>query len=172
MDCECSIAFGHNLLSVYDSNQRLSKPQPVSNDNLTLIFDGQLYNFPTIRNLVVKVGVCEEINSDADALLYLIEFYCKKMELLEAVKSAVKLIDGDYAFAVWNGENLAIVRDPLGVKPLFYAQNDEFSAFASTKQSLKSIGFDDIKTLKPEHILYDWIDVGPSQPIYEKNHGG
>ena len=168
MDCECSIAFGHNLLSVYDSNQRLSKPQPVSNDNLTLIFDGQLYNFPTIRNLVVKVGVCEEINSDADALLYLIEFYCKKMDLLEAVKSAVKLIDGDYAFAVWNGENLAIVRDPLGVKPLFYAQNDEFSAFASTKQSLKSIGFDDIKTLKPEHILYDWIDVGPSQPIYEK----
>ena len=168
MDCECSIAFGHNLLSVYDSNQRLSKPQPVSNDNLTLIFDGQLYNFPTIRNLVVKVGVCEEINSDADALLYLIEFYCKKMDLLEAVKSAVKLIDGDYAFAVWNGENLAIVRDPLGVKPLFYAQNDELSAFSSTKQSLKSIGFDDIKTLKPEHILYDWVDVGPSQPIYEK----
>ena len=76
-----SIGFGHNLLSVYDSNQRLSKPQPVSNDNLTLIFDGQLYNFPTIRNLVVKVGVCEEINSDADALLYLIEFYCKKMEM-------------------------------------------------------------------------------------------
>ena len=168
MDCECSIAFGHNLLSVYDSNQRLSKPQPVSNGNLTLIFDGQLYNFPTIRNLVVKVGVCEEINSDAEALLYLIEFYCKKMDLLEAVKSAVKLIDGDYAFAVWNGENLAIVRDPLGVKPLFYAQNDELSAFSSTKQSLKSIGFDDIKTLKPEHILYDWVDVGPSQPIYEK----
>ena len=69
---------------------------------------------------------------------------------------------------MWDGENLAIARDPLGVKPLFYAQNDELKGFASTKQSLKSVGFTDIDTLKPEHILYNWEDVSPAQPIYEK----
>ena len=123
-DGDYEIAFGHNLLSIYDRNDRLSKPQPVSNDNLVLVFNGELYNFATIRNLVKKVGVEAEITSDSEALLYLIDFY-NKGNLLKAVQMAIRMIDGDYAFAVWDGENLAIARDPLGVKPLFYSQNDD-----------------------------------------------
>lgn len=162
------IAFGHNLLSIYDSNGRVSKPQPVSTENLVLVFNGEIYNFNTIRNFISKIGVDVEITSDADALIYLIDFYAKRLDLLKAVQSAIRLIDGDYAFAVWDGENLAIARDPLGVKPLFYAQNDELKGFASTKQSLKEVGFEDIDILKPEHILYNWKDISPAQPIYEK----
>lgn len=162
------IAFGHNLLSIYDFNDRVSKPQPVTSDNLVLVFNGEVYNFPTIRNFLSKVGVEGEIKSDAEALLFLIDFYNKKLDLLKAVQSAIRLIDGDYAFAVWDGENLAIARDPLGVKPLFYAQNDELKGFASSKLSLKEAGFSEINTLKPEHILYNWQDIAPTQPIYEK----
>jgi asparagine synthase (glutamine-hydrolysing) len=81
---------------------------------------------------------------------------------------AIRLVDGDYAFAVWDGENIALARDPLGVKPLFYAQNDDLKGFASSKQSLIEVGFDDIETLKPEHILFNWSDIAPAQPIYEK----
>ncbi len=167
-DNNYQIAFGHNLLSIYDSNNRVSKPQPVSTENLVLVFNGELYNFSTIRNFLTKVGVDREITSDADALIYLIDFYNKKQDMLKAVQSAIRLIDGDYAFAVWDGENLAIARDPLGVKPLFYAQNDDLKGFASTRQSLKEVGFTDIETLKPEHILYNWQDISPAQPIYEK----
>lgn len=162
------IAFGHNLLSIYDSDARISKPQPVSSENLVLVFNGELYNFPTMRNFLSKVGVEAQINSDADALLYLIDFYAKKLDLVKAVQSAIRLIDGDYAFAVWDGENIAIARDSLGVKPLFYGQNDEFKGFASSRQSLNEIGITDINTLKPEHILYNWQDISPAQPIYEK----
>ena len=164
----CQIAFGHNLLSIYDSDTRMSKPQPVSNENLVLVFNGELYNFNTLKNFLSKVGVDAEITSDADALLYLIDFYAEKLDFLKAVQSAIKLIDGDYAFAVWDSQNLAIARDPLGVKPLFYSQNDEIKGFASTKQSLKEAGFTDIITLKPEHILYNWQDISPAQPLYEK----
>lgn len=163
-----SIAFGHNLLSVYDNNDRISKSQPLSSENLVLVFNGEIYNFKTIKNFLNKVGVELEINCDAEALLYLIDFYAKKLDLLKAVESAIRLIDGDYAFAVWDGENLAIARDPLGVKPLFYAENDDVKGFASTKESLKEMGFADINTLKPEHILYNWQDIAPSQAIYEK----
>jgi asparagine synthase (glutamine-hydrolysing) len=81
---------------------------------------------------------------------------------------AIRLVDGDYAFAVWDGENLALARDPLGVKPLFYAQNDEMKGFASSRQSLKEVGFEKIETLKPEHILFNWNDIVPTQAIYEK----
>ena len=167
-DGTCQIAFGHNLLSIYDSDTRMSKPQPVSNENLVLVFNGELYNFNTLKNFLSKVGVDAEITSDADALLYLIDFYAEKLDFLKAVQSAIKLIDGDYAFAVWDSQNLAIARDPLGVKPLFYSQNDEIKGFASTKQSLKEAGFTDILTLKPEHILYNWQDISPAQPVYEK----
>ena len=165
------IAFGHNLLSIYDNNDRVSKPQPVSNDNLVLVFNGELYNFATIRNLVKKVGIEAEITSDSEALLYLIDFY-NKGDLLKAVQMANRLIDGDYAFAVYDGENIAIARDPLGVKPLFYATNDNLKGFASTRESLKDVGFTDIATLKPEHILYNWEDISPAQAIYEKVFDG
>ena len=165
------IAFGHNLLSVYDSNDRISRPQPVSSDNLTLVFNGEIYNFKTIVNLLSKVGVQREILSDAEALIWLIEFY-NKGDLVKAIQMATKLIDGDYAFAVWDGENLAIARDPLGVKPLFYAQNNDLKGFASSRESLREVGFTDITTLKPEHILFNWTDMAPTQPIYEKVMGG
>ena len=162
------VAFGHNLLSIYDSNDRISKPQPIAGDNLVLVFNGELYNFKTIRNFLDKVGVKTEIKSDAEALLYLIEFYNKKSDLLKAIQSAVRLIDGDYAFAVWDGENLAAARDPLGVKPLFYSKTDKVKGFASSKQALEEVGFSEIQTLKPEHILYNWKDIAPTQPVYEK----
>ena len=165
---EYDIAFGHNLLSVYDSNERISASQPLVKDNLVLVFDGEIYNFKTMKNFLAKVGVEEEMLSDAQVLLYLIDFYLKKLDLLEAVKASIRLIDGDFAFAVYDGENLAIARDSLGVKPLFYSQNDDFKAFASARQSLKEIGCSDINTLKPEHILYNWEDISPAQALYEK----
>ena len=167
-DNEYEIAFGHNLLSIYDLNDRVSKLQPVINDNLVLVFNGEIYNFYTMRNFLKKVGVEAEITSDAEILIYLIDFYAKKLDLLKAVQSAIKLIDGDYAFAVWDGENLAIARDPLGVKPLFYGENNSLKGFASTKQALKEVDITDINTLKPEHILYNGEDIAPTQPIYEK----
>ncbi len=161
------LAFGHNLLSIYDSNDRISQPQPVNNENLTLVFNGEIYNFKTITNLLSKVGVEKEILSDAEALLYLIDFY-NNGDLVKAIKMVTRLIDGDYAFALWDGQNLAIARDPLGVKPLFYGCRDNLKGFASSKQSLKEAGFDEIKTLKPEHILFNWQDIAPAQAIYEK----
>ena len=155
-------------VSIYDLYDRVSKPQPVSNGNLTVVFNGELYNFYTMRNFLKKVGVEAEITSDSEVLLYLIDFYAKKLDLVKAIQSAIRLIDGDYAFAVFDGENLAIARDPLGVKPLFYAQNDNLKGFASSRQSLKEVGLTDINTLKPEHILFNWQDIAPAQPIYEK----
>ncbi len=162
------IAFGHNLLSIYDSNDRISKAQPIAKDNLVLVFNGELYNFHTMRNFLKKVGVEDEITSDSEILIHLIDFYAKKLDLLKAVESAIRLIDGDYAFAVWDGDNLAIARDPLGVKPLFYGENDEVKGFASTRLALNEVGITDIITLKPEHILYNGEDIAPAQPIYEK----
>ncbi|MEE1128906.1 MAG: asparagine synthase-related protein [Methanobrevibacter sp.] len=166
-DTDYDLAFGHNLLSIYDLEDRISKPQPISKGNLVLVFNGELYNFRTIRNLLKKVGVTKEITSDSEAVLYLIDSY-NKGDLVKAIQLACRLMDGDYAFAVWDGENLALVRDPLGVKPLFYSTTGDNFGFASSAQSLKEVGFTEINTLKPEHILFNGEDIAPAQHIYEK----
>ena len=166
-DNEYEIGLGHNLLSIYDLDDRVSPPQPVSNENLVLVFNGEIYNFNTIRNFLAKVGVEAEIKSDSEALLYLIDFFNKE-DLVKAINASLKLVDGDYSFAVWDGENLAISRDPLGVKPLFYAVSDELCAFASSRGSLYEVGFDEVESLRPEHILFNWEDIAPAQHIYEK----
>lgn len=117
--------------------------------------------------MLEKVGVTAEIKSDGEALLYLIDSY-NKGDLVKAIQMATRLIDGDYAFAVYDGENLVLVRDPLGVKPLFYSlENDNFG-FASSVQSLREVGFTDIRTLKPEHILFNGEVISPAQHLYEK----
>ena len=170
-DNDYEIAFGHNLLSVYDLDDRQSVAQPISNENLTLVFNGELYNFRTIRNLLKKVGVSAEITSDSKALLYLIDSY-NKGDLVKAIQMATRLIDGDYAFAVYDGENMALARDPLGVKPLFYSKDDENFGFASSPQSLREVGFKDITALKPEHILFNGEDISPAQHLYEKIQEG
>ena len=166
-DNEYEIGFGYNLLDIYDSYDRISPCQPVSKNNLVMAFDGVLYNFNTIRNFLKKVGCEDEIVSDGQALVNLIDFY-NKGNLLSAIRSALHLVDGDFAFAVWDGENLAIARDSLGVRPLFYAVSDELCAFASSRDSLYELGFEEIQTLKPENILFNWDDVAPAQNIYEK----
>ena len=164
---EYNIGLGHNLLSIYDLYDRTSPAQPVSNENLILVFNGEIYNYNTIKNFLAKVGVEEEIKSDSEALIYLIDYF-NKGDLVKAVWSALRLVDGDYSFAVWDGENLAISRDPLGVKPLFYAVGDEMCAFASSRDSLYEVGFSEVESLMPEHILFNWEDIAPAQHIYEK----
>ena len=163
-DNEYEIGLGHNLLSIYDLYDRKSITQPVRNDNLVLVFNGELYNFNTIRNLLKKLGVDAEIKSDSEALLYLIDFY-NNGDLLNAVEMAQKLIDGDYAFAVWDGDNLALLVER---QFLFYCVSDDLCAFGSSRDSLYELGFEEIHTLKPEHILFNWNDIAPAQKIYEK----
>jgi len=164
---EYNFGLAHNLSAVYDVSDRISIPQPVKYGNLILVLDGVLYNFHTVKNLLSKLGIEEDIKSDAEALVHLIDFY-NKGNLVSAINSSIRMIDGDYAFAVWDGKNLAIARDSLGVKPLFYSINNNFNGFASVKESLTSVGFRDIRTLKPGHILFNWSDISPQQHIHEK----
>ena len=53
-DNDYKISFGHNLLSVYDLNEGVSKAQPISNVNLSLAFNGEVYNFKIMKNFLNK----------------------------------------------------------------------------------------------------------------------
>ena len=140
---------------------RTSHTQPIAKNSLTLVFNGEIYNYSSLKNLLAKLTKNKDISSDSELLLNLIDFYYGDGILLQAVEKTNNLLDGDYAYAVTDGNNLAVSRDPLGVKPLFYTDN----AFASSKQCLKG----DIKTLKPGYILYNWEkEIPPKTDIFQK----
>lgn len=119
--------------------------QPLSN-NGALTYNGEIYNFHEIsRELNL------ESNSDSETLFHFIE--------TKGLESALKKIDGDYAFAYASEENLQLIRDTAGVKPLYYAHSVDGFAFASEKKALQAIGMEDILTLKPGCLL-SYTDAG------------
>lgn len=157
-------------------------------DNLIFCFDGVIYNFKKLNKLLedainnidddevlekLKSNIIDlDLNpesetfyinpkSDFHVLANLIYYYYVLTDdLLVAVNSSINLIDGDYAFTLYDGLNLAISRDEVGVKPLFCGLNREtgVKAFSSDKKTLWKIGVldEDIYDLKPGDIIYNW----------------
>lgn len=113
--------------------------QPISNRSI-LAYNGEIYNFKQIAESLNLTT-----DSDTEVLFSLIETI--------GVENAVKQLDGDYAFAYFTDEKLYLVRDPIGVKPLYYSTDKGF-AFASEKKALSSIGVNEIHSLKPGNMLF------------------
>ena len=144
-----SFALGHNLLSIVGSEV----VQPLEGDGFILVCNGEIYNYKKLEE-----GLDEEFTTDSDCevVLHLVKrYYNIQLEnpLLESVKKTIKDLDGDYAFAVYDGRDCAVVRDPLGVKPIYYGENSEVSAFASERKALWKIGIEGVETLTPDEIL-------------------
>ena len=102
-------------------------------------------------------------------MIHLLEHYYKEngfSNLLDAIKKTVADIDGIYAIAIKAQEEdkIYLVRDRLGIRPLYYGQNDDVIGFASERKGLWKIGIrEPTFSLLPGHcvILSDKI----SSPI-------
>ncbi len=148
-----NIGLAHNLLSIYKSTNNLKKDlennrQPFKSNNLILIFNGEIYNCNIIKE---KLGLNESL-SDGEVLLKLIENTSKGKLSKKVLFDVISNLDGDYAFAVYDGEELILARDPIGVKPLYYSLDNDNLSFASEPKALKNNS--KIYSLKPGHILY------------------
>lgn len=146
---EGNFGMGHNLLSIVGCNEF----QPLINDNLVLICNGEIYNF---RQLKKEFHEDFKTDSDCEIILTLIKRF-HQGSLNKAVEKAMKYLDGDYTFAVYDGKNFAAVRDPVGVKPLYFGENkeDNIFAFASKRKALQNIGIENVKTLPPDSMIYN-----------------
>jgi asparagine synthase (glutamine-hydrolysing) len=73
---------------------------------------------------------------------------------MESSKLFLESLDGQYAFALRRGGTLLLARDPVGVKPLYIAENDEFVAFSSRCRPLWQIGMRDCKILSQPILVH------------------
>jgi asparagine synthase (glutamine-hydrolysing) len=133
-------SLGHNRLSIIDVE---GGDQPITNEDgsLELIFNGEIYNYLDIKKDLTDHNF--KTDSDSEVILHLFE---------EEGQDVVKNLDGMFAFAICDSEDLFIARDPLGIKPLYYGEDGDTLYFSSEIKSLIK-ATDDINEFPAGHYF-------------------
>ena len=125
--------FGHTRLSIVDV---ASGHQPIlTNDGRTgIICNGEIYNFRNLRqNLITKHEFTTQ--SDTEVILHLYR---------EKGPECVRELDGMFAFAIFDGDNFMLARDPIGIKPLYYGYVGDKLYFTSELGAMTLAGVDEV----------------------------
>lgn len=137
-------------------------------EKLALIYDGHLYNS---ENTGSKLSQAQHrVNETAaESLVHLLAGLPGNLE--QKVKRALTGLDGDYALAISYTDQIVISRDSLGTKPLYFAENNEFSAFASNKKPLWKIGLGEVRPLRAGMLAifdHERVSIKKALPFRKK----
>jgi asparagine synthase (glutamine-hydrolysing) len=146
-----SKAMGHSRLAIV-GGKRGQQPFVSDDGSLILMHNGEIYNYKKLRKELEK-NHDFETQTDSEALVHLLSQNYDG-NLFRAVINMVPRLDGVYALAVTDGKDVVIARDLIGVKQLYWVEDETTFAFASEKKALWSIGLrDDINRLLPGEII-------------------
>ncbi len=122
------VGLGHRRLSIIDLSEAAGEPMSNEDGSLWLVFNGEIYNFREIRRDLEGRHRFRS-RSDGEVILHLYE---------EKGDDAVALLDGMFAFALWDARRrrLLLARDRVGKKPLFYHEGPRLFAFGSETKAL------------------------------------
>lgn len=144
-----NICFGHTRLSIIDTSPNGNQPFTDENNRYLLIFNGEIYNYKQLKQSLQKMGFSFQTESDTEVLLKLFMAYGEK---------CVHHIHGFFAFAIFdkNTQKTYIFRDRIGIKPLFYYEDDDKFIFAS---ELKAIYEFSVKKQINQVALFTYLQL-------------
>lgn len=122
-----NIALGHRRLAIIDLENG-KQPMTSQDKNLSIVFNGEIYNYKELRNELEKKGHNFKTDCDTEVLLHGYE---------EWGADVPTKLRGMFAFAIWDKKNKTLFcsRDHFGIKPLYYYQNKEVFMFSSEIKS-------------------------------------
>ncbi len=124
---------GHTRLRIIDLSEAASQPLWDAGHRVCVVFNGEIYNYRELRAECAGAGIELRSASDTEAIVGLY--------LLEGERAFARL-DGIFAFCLLDARSgeAFLVRDPMGVKPLYWAQRPEGLVFASELGALVGSG--------------------------------
>jgi asparagine synthase (glutamine-hydrolysing) len=124
-----AVGLAHRRLAILDTSPLGKQPMQSSCGNVHLVFNGEIYNFQSLRSELANAGHSFRSGSDTEVLLAL---------YLEHGIEMVDQLRGMYAFSIYDARSktMYLVRDPFGVKPLYYADSGSTLRFASEVRAL------------------------------------
>jgi len=119
-----SLGLGHRRLAIIDTTDAASQPLSNEDETVWIVFNGEIYNFQSLKEELEKKGHRFRSRSDTETIVHLYE------ELGEKV---VERLRGMFAFAIWDRkrQELFLARDRIGKKPLYYWTDGRTLRFGS-----------------------------------------
>ncbi len=126
------VYFGHLRLSIIDLSVNGNQPMYLSNYGLTIIFNGEIYNYLELKAELTKFGYNFKTNTDTEVILFAYHKWGKKF---------LKKLNGMFCFAIYDHKirKVYFARDRSGQKPLYYFYNGKSLYFSSELKGLSKI---------------------------------
>jgi len=128
-----NVGFGHRRLSIIDLSSKASQPMIDDTGDYLITYNGEIYNFKEIRTQLEIKGQRFRSNSDTEVIL---------RAYIEWGESSFLLFNGMWAFGLFDMKKniIYLVRDRIGIKPLYYTMNNKRLIFSSEIKSIISSG--------------------------------
>ena len=129
-EAETGVMLGQRRLAIIDLSPGGAQPMHSADGRYVITFNGEIYNYRAIRKELAAAGRSMRSDSDTEVLL--------ESCALWGIENAIERAIGMFAFALWDRttRTLSLVRDRLGIKPLYYAATPERVLFASQLKAL------------------------------------
>lgn len=131
-----SIGLAHRRLAILDVSDRGLQPMWSADRRFVIVFNGEIYNFQTLRRDLERRGRTFRTGTDTEVILE---------GFAEWGTDVMEKLDGIFALALWDchSRTLVLARDEFGVKPLYYYRDHRGFMFASELKALRGMqGFD------------------------------
>lgn len=142
---ENNIGFCHRRLSILDVSARGTQPMSTPDGQLHLVFNGAIHNYIELKRELQALGIVFLSDTDTEVALWAYRIWGK---------ACFERFNGMWAMAIWNSEKqeLLLVRDRFGIKPLYYSIRSDRIAFASEAKAILGV-FREESAINEEELL-------------------
>ena len=153
------IAIGNVRLSIIDLESG-HQPMPDESGNYWIVYNGEIFNYPELREHIQKKGVQLKTQSDTEVVVQMYAIYGSQ---------CLQYFNGQFSFCIWDKKKKEcfLARDRVGILPLFYSFENNVFAFCSEMKGLLSFGSIK-KALNIEslaQIFTYWATIAPNTPF-------
>lgn len=159
IDARGRVGLAHRRLSIVDLSPLGRQPMATADGRLRIVYNGEIYNYADLRRQLEAAGHAFVSHSDTEAILH---------GYREWGRDVLDRLRGMFAFALHDEERreTLLARDPLGIKPLYYAADGRRLVFASEVQAIRTCVADGGPDPEALAAFLSWGSIAPPRTLY------